>query len=272
MSPPDLEQDELDAGKFALEFVAGGDIQRRIFADDGVRAGAGLDGRYPRRIDQAGAAQPLGVLLGDEIIGDDGDVDAARRQNGISRSISAVLPEPTGPPMPTRAAPIRPRPAVQRLRYRSCIITSPQHVALRQRQLARRLAGSQFAIDIDVEGLRIDADLRTGIVPQHVALRRACACRAGRQQLLAESKLGLESALDGQRMNETADSAGAARPKAPHCGRINIGSQVISEAAESPMAPQAMKPPLMTSSGLMPKKAGRHTTISAILPSSSEPM
>ena len=40
----------------------------------------------------------------------------------------------------------------------------------------------------------------------------------------------------------------------------------------APMAPQAMKPLLITSSGLIPKNAGRQTTISAILPSSSEPM
>ena len=63
-----------------------------------------------------------------------------------------------------------------------------------------------------------------------------------------------------------------ARPNAPHCGRITIGSQVISEAALSPIGDQAMKPPLITSSGLIPKKAGRHRTTSASFPGSSEPM
>ena len=47
------------------------------------------------------AAQPLGILLGDEIVGDDRKIDVPRCNAGISRSTSAVLPEPTGPPMPT---------------------------------------------------------------------------------------------------------------------------------------------------------------------------
>ena len=69
-----------------------------------MRAGAGFDRGHPQRIDQAGAAQPLGVFLGDEVVGDHGKIDAASLSSGIKRSISAVLPEPTGPPMPTRAA------------------------------------------------------------------------------------------------------------------------------------------------------------------------
>ena len=66
-------------------------------------------------------------------------------------------------------------------------------------------------------------------------------------------------------------SASLARPKAPHCGRIRSGSQVMSEAALSPIADHTMKPPLITSSGLMPKKAGRQSTKSASLLGSREP-
>ena len=73
-------------------------------------------------------------------------------------------------------------------------------------------------------------------------------------------------------LTKQADSACLALPKAPHCGRMSNGSQVMRLAALSPMAPQAMKPPLTTISGLMPKKPGRHSTTSAILPGSSEPM
>ncbi len=46
-----------------------------------MRAGAGLDGGDARRVDQAGTAQPLGIFLGDEIVGDDGEVDAAAGQD-----------------------------------------------------------------------------------------------------------------------------------------------------------------------------------------------
>ena len=157
-----FEDDQFDAGKSALELVAGRDIQRRIFADDGVRAGAGFDAGDPRRIDEAGAAQPLGVLLGDEIVGDDGEVDAAADQDrdqpldqgglaGADRSADAD-PRGAGGQASSREPKSR----------RDRAWRSPQHVALRQRQLARRLAGRQFAVDIDVEGLRVDANVRAG--------------------------------------------------------------------------------------------------------------
>ena len=256
-------------GKRASSVVARGDVQGRVLADHGMRAGAGLDRRDARRIDQAGAAQPLGVLLGHEVVGDDGKVDAARAAaRGISRSISAVLPEPTGPPMPMRAA------------WRasacgagaSCRHASPQHVALRERQRPRRLAGGEHAVDEDVEGLRVDADVRAGVVPAACRASSACACRAPAAVLSRGRAIAARSRFDRQRMHEAGRQRrrGAGRRR-PIAGACRIGSQVISEAALSPIAPHAMKPPLITSSGLMPKKAGRHTTMSAILPSSSEP-
>jgi hypothetical protein len=46
-----------------------------------VWAGAGFDGGDARRIDQAGAPQPFGVFLGDEVVGDNGKIDAAAGQD-----------------------------------------------------------------------------------------------------------------------------------------------------------------------------------------------
>ena len=43
------------------------------------------------------------------------------------------------------------------------------------------------------------------------------------------------------------------------------------EASGSPICDQAMKPPFTTSSGRIPKKAGRHSTRSASFPTSTEP-
>ena len=72
-------------------------------------------------------------------------------------------------------------------------------------------------------------------------------------------------------MNVT-DSACFAPPNAPHCGRYVSGSQVISDAFDSPITDQAGKPPLNTTSGLIPKNFGSQSTMSASLPTSSEPI
>ena len=62
-----------------------------------------------------------------------------------------------------------------------------------------------------------------------------------------------------------------AEPKAPNIGRYIIGCGVGSEAFGSPMFAQTIKPPLSTSLGLAPKKAGSQSTRSAILPGAIEP-
>jgi hypothetical protein len=46
----------------------------------------------------------------------------------------------------------------------------------------------------------------------------------------------------------------------------------MSEALDSPITDQAGKPPLNTTSGLMPKNFGSQSTMSASLPASSEPI
>ena len=53
---------------------------------------------------------------------------------------------------------------------------------------------------------------------------------------------------------------------------MKTGCGVGIEALGSPICAQAMKPPLMTSSGLAPKKAGFQRTRSASLPTSTEPI
>ena len=45
-----------------------------------MRAGSGFDRRYARGIDQPGAAQAFRILPGDEIVGHDGEIDAATLQ------------------------------------------------------------------------------------------------------------------------------------------------------------------------------------------------
>ena len=149
---------------------------------------------------------------------------SAARSSGISCSISAVLPEPTGPPMPTRADAC----AVPRSLIAACSVCA-SGTAL------RRLAGDRARRRPNLEGLRVDRDLRAGVVVQHVALAEL-ARSARRQQRLREAERPARRASIAAAARSSRDSACLARPNAPHCGRIASGSQVISEASLSPIA------------------------------------
>ena len=63
-----------------------------------------------------------------------------------------------------------------------------------------------------------------------------------------------------------------APPNAPNMGRMCTGCGVGIDALGSPIGAAAMAPPLMTQSGFTPKNAGDHSTRSASLPASTEPM
>ena len=77
-----FQQDQFEAGKPPFQVVGGLDVQRRVLADHGVGAGAGFHRRDAGGIDKAGAADAFGVLGGDKVVGDDGEVDAALLQGG----------------------------------------------------------------------------------------------------------------------------------------------------------------------------------------------
>ena len=68
------------------------------------------------------------------------------------------------------------------------------------------------------------------------------------------------------------DVAAAADAAAPNIGRGNTGCGVGIDALASPIAAQAIMPPLITACGRTPKKAGSHSTKSASLPTSTEPI
>ena len=70
--------------------------------------------------------------------------------------------------------------------------------------------------------------------------------------------------------NMTESSAGVA-PHAPNCGPSTSGSAMSIAAFGSPVAPQAGTPAFSTSVGLAPNQAGSHSTMSASLPTSTEP-
>ncbi len=73
------------------------------------------------------------------------------------------------------------------------------------------------------------------------------------------------------RDTKASEVAAVARPKPPNMGRECTGCGVGMEAFGSPIGATAIMPPLMISDGLAPKNAGRHSTMSASLPTSMEP-
>src|SRR5258708_37406830 len=89
--------------------------------------------------------------------------------------------------------------------------------------------------------------------------------------LLRPTEIGIPASIAAFDINAS-EVAPTALPNAPNMGRYSIGSGVGMEALASPIALQAMKPPLMIISGLTPNIAGFHSTRSASLPGSIEPI
>ena len=148
--------------------------------------------------------------------------------------------------------------------------TSEQKIPLRQRQHVRRLARQQLAVGAHLVGL--------GVRPRSSAARRSApdrACRCVRQPRTATGGRASPSSAPPS-MPGLADEMHAARVRAPRRSAPNIGRAITGcgvgiDALPSPIIAPAMKPPLMTSSGLTPKNAGFHSTRSASLPTSIEP-
>ena len=97
-----LDEDDVQVGKARRHACDRLEVDRCVLADRRVRAAAGLDAddalgrRAPRRDEE------LLVLLGVDVVGDDGEVVAVAHRLA-QHSTSVVLPEPTGPPTPTRS-------------------------------------------------------------------------------------------------------------------------------------------------------------------------
>src|SRR6201984_1424188 len=70
----------------------------------------------------------------------------------------------------------------------------------------------------------------------------------------------------------TTDDAVSDLPNAANIGWECTGCGCGIEALGSPMGAATIEPPLMMHSGLTPKKAGDHSTRSASLPFSTEPI
>ena len=117
-----------------------------------MRTGARFHRRHPCRVDQPGAAKPFGILTRHQVVGDDREVDPACLKDGDQPLDQGRLAgaDRTADPNPRRGssgAELPARRKARRFRKRR----SSQHVALRERQLRRWLAGRQLTVDKDVE-------------------------------------------------------------------------------------------------------------------------
>src|SRR4051794_23634788 len=75
---PALDQDQVQIREAPSHLRDAGEIDAGVLADRGVRTAAGLDPHDPLGRQAAGAGQELRVLLGIDVVGDRGDLIAAR--------------------------------------------------------------------------------------------------------------------------------------------------------------------------------------------------
>ena len=137
-------------------------------------------------------------------------------------------------------------------------------------QFGGRLLLPDLAVDANGEGVGIDLDAGLRVVERHIGLATA-ANVAHRQQLSRDGQPVGQAVLDRLR-RRNAPTSPRRRPAAPNIGRGSTGCGVGMEAFASPIAAQAIIPPLITACGRTPKNAGSHSTRSASLPTSTEPI
>ena len=116
LSPPDSNRISSSPGNRASRSSPAAMFKRRVLTDHRMRTGAGFDRRHARRdrSGRSGAAVRHPPWSRDRWLRRRNRYRAAAA-TGISTSISAVFPQPTGPPMPTRAAPGRAMPLARLL-------------------------------------------------------------------------------------------------------------------------------------------------------------
>ena len=97
MSPPELDQHEIELREFLPHLGDRREVDRGILADRGMRAAAGLDAGDALGRERAGAHQVLGVPLGVDVVGDGGDLETAAQplaqgvhQRGLARADRAA--------------------------------------------------------------------------------------------------------------------------------------------------------------------------------------
>ena len=237
-------------------------------------------GKHPRAGAEKSAApwRPAGAV--GHVVGEEGVARARRAAASAAGSARAArdegqrtvagLPERRAGEGRERRAP-SPRPAARRPRappeWAKPPVGKAESASWRKRQVVPSVprrgstaargeavrAGSQrrsspSARTSYVSGSTVDAGQR--VVELHVALAEAAAVRAPRQPLRRARAAPTVPSASARCDTKATSRSGGARPSAPNIGRIRSGCGVGMEALASPICAQAMKPPLITSSGL----------------------
>src|SRR2546428_7581789 len=145
-----------------------------------------------------------------------------------------------------------------------------QKIPLRHGQYARRLAREHHTVSAHLIGLGIDLDPRQRVVVDHVALADVPAFAHRHGPPCQTEALRHALRQRGRRHERERCRPEGPAERAEH-GPVEDGLGVGIDAFGSPIAAQAMRPPLTTSSGLTPKNAGFQSTRSASLPASTDP-
>ena len=98
-----LDEHQVQRVEVGLEVLDGEQVGGDVVADRRVRARPGLDGADPLRVQHAGRAQESGVLVGVDVVGDDGDGQRARQlaaeqrdQRGLAGADGSADAQPQG--------------------------------------------------------------------------------------------------------------------------------------------------------------------------------
>ena len=158
----------------------------------------------------------------------------------------------------------------------SCDGSSEQEVALGHRQLGRRAAASTTSPSMRT----VNVSGSTSMSRQRVVVRPGRPCRRARHvgdrrpaRGRRPSRSASPSSTAGGRDERAADVGRGGRPEAPRTSAAAAPAAASgSRRWRRPSRPRRSTPPLITTCGRTPKNAGSHSTRSASLPGSTEPI
>ncbi len=249
---------------FARDIAHGRDVKIGMYVDGAMPIRAETIRGYAALLHGQWLTQQVSKLFGNQTLLGQTQIEVRYRYNPGFESLIAMVPAVI--PLLLLVIP------ANLVRTSVDVAASKQKIPLRHRELLRRLADQQLAVRRHGVGLGIDCDLRRRAVVDHVLLAQTPAGVLDRDEALLHFQLPRQAARHGGLRHEGQRRSRPCASVCPEHVSVGTGCGVGMEALGPPIAAAAMAPPLITRSGLTPKKAGVHKTRSASLPFSIEPM